>query len=64
MAYQLKKEILLDAPRSLVWKTYRDYLPELAVVMPTVDSITVVDRNEKVDRVKKDWMSNKGRAVI
>ena len=44
MAYQLKKEILLDAPRSLVWKTYRDHLPELAVVMPTVESITVVDR--------------------
>ena len=46
MAYQLKKEILLDASRSLVWKTYRDHLPELAVVMPTVESITVVDRQE------------------
>ncbi len=47
MAYQLKKEILLDAPRSLVWKTYRDHLPELAVVMPTVESITVMKREEK-----------------
>lgn len=51
MAYQLKKEILLDAPRSLVWKTYRDHLPELAVVMPTVESITVVDRNEKNNEI-------------
>ena len=25
---------------------------------------SVVDRNEEVDRSKKDWMSNKGRAVI
>ena len=25
---------------------------------------SVIDRNEKVDRSKKDWMANKGRAVI
>ena len=24
----------------------------------------MVERNEKVDRVEKDWNSNKGRAVI
>ena len=46
MAYSLKKEILLHAPIHKVWTTYRDHLPILAEVMPTIDSITVVNRKE------------------
>ena len=42
MAYSLKKEILLHAPIQEVWTTYRDHLPTLAEVMPTVESITVI----------------------
>ena len=47
MAYSLKKEILLHAPIQKVWTTYRDHLPTLAEVMPTLESITVINRKEK-----------------
>ena len=48
MAYSLKKEILLHVPIQKVWTTYRDHLPTLAEVMPTVESITVIKRKETI----------------
>ena len=51
MAYSLKKEILLHAPIQKVWTTYRDHLPTLAEVMPTVESITVINRKETIKEV-------------
>ena len=51
MAYSLKKEILLHAPIQKVWTTYRDHLPTLAVVMPMVESITVINRKETIKEV-------------
>ena len=51
MAYSLKKEIILHAPIQKVWTTYRDHLPTLAEVMPTVESITVINRKETIKEV-------------
>ena len=47
IAYSLKKEIFLRAPIQKVWTTYRDHLTILAEVMPTLESITVINRKEK-----------------
>ena len=49
LAYSLEKKILLDAPIEKVWLTYRDSLPKLVSVMPTVDEIKVVSREETKD---------------
>ena len=62
MSYKISREILLKAPREKVWKTYRDYLPELAKTMKTVDKIEVVKR-EKVEngfRIKNKWKISGG----
>ena len=52
LAYSLEKKILLDAPVEKVWLTYRDCLPKLVRVMPTVDEIKVVSREETKDEVR------------
>ncbi len=51
MAYSLKKEILLHAPIQKVWTTYRDHLLTLADVMPTLESITVINKKETIKEV-------------
>ena len=60
MAYSLKKEILLDAPIHKVWTTYRDHLPILAEVMPTIDSITNRKETKKEVYLENIWKLSSG----
>ena len=57
MAYTLKKEILLNAPKKEVWETYRDKLTHMVDAMATVDSIIVISREEIKEGVllKNRW---------
>ena len=57
MAYTLKKEILLNASKKEVWQTYRDKLTQMVDAMATVDSITVISREEIKEGVllKNRW---------
>ena len=52
MGYKVEKKINLAAPRSKVWKTYRDELVNIGQSMPAVESIEVLNRTEKDNIVK------------
>ena len=51
MAYRIKKKILLSAPREKVWLAYRDRLVEIGKSMPAVENISVIEREEKGQKV-------------
>ena len=51
MAYRIKKKILLSAPREKVWLAYRDRLVEIGQSMPAVENISVIEREEKGQKV-------------
>ncbi|MFN7135537.1 MAG: hypothetical protein ACK4N5_25925, partial [Myxococcales bacterium] len=49
---ELKAQTRLDFPRDLVFRTYRDKLPELTAYLPNVSSIVVKDRRDDGPRTK------------
>ena len=58
MGYKVEKKISLAAPRSEVWKTYRDELMNIGKTMPAVESIETLSRekNGKIVRLENKWI--------